>query len=145
MPCNAGFSPGCAMNRFASLSCALALTAGALSCAAAEWEPVTDTDSAIYLLDRATLTSEHGRMRAWVLVTGPYGRGLPDYGSRTQLMVFDCGERAVALKEYALHSLPGGQGVVLRTEAYEDDGLTFTQPGPGSVGDQLLGAACDPR
>ncbi|MGH8630547.1 MAG: surface-adhesin E family protein [Burkholderiales bacterium] len=135
------------MNRFALVSCAFALTAGALSCAAsaAEWEPVTDTETAIYLLDRGSLSSTQGRMRAWVLVTGPYGRGLPDYGSRTQLMVFDCGQRALALKEYVLHALPGGQGAVLRTEAYEDDGLEFTQPGPGSVGAQLLGAVCDPQ
>lgn len=135
------------MNRFAFVFPAFALMASALSCTAtaAEWEPVTDTEAAIYLLDRSSLSSAQGRMRAWVLVTGPYGRGLPDYGSRTQLMVFDCGEGAVALKEYALHSLPGGQGVVLRTEAYEDDRLEFTQPGPDSVGAQLLGAVCEPR
>jgi hypothetical protein len=130
-----------------SVSGVLVTMAGVLSCAAvaAQWEPVTDTETAIYLLDRSSVSSAEGRLRAWVLVTGPYGRGLPDYGSRSQLMVFDCGERAVALKEYALHALPGGQGVVLRTEAYADDSLEFTQPGPGSVGAQLLQAVCDPR
>jgi hypothetical protein len=35
--------------------------------------------------------------------------------------------------------------VVLRTEAYADDSLEFTQPGPGSVGEQLIGAVCDPQ
>lgn len=135
------------MSRRVFASAVFAMIAGALSCAAAaaQWEPVTDTETAIYLLDRSSVSAAEGRSRAWVLVTGPYGRGLPDYGSRSQLMVFDCGARAVALKEYALHSLPAGQGVVLRTEAYADDRLEFTQPGPGSVGEQLLGAVCDPR
>ncbi len=136
------------MNRTASALRLLAAIAGALWCAAAaaaEWEPVTDTETAVYLLDRGSLSSTQGAMRGWVLVTGPYGRGLPDYGSRTQLMVFDCVDRAVALKAYALHSLPGGQGAVLNTESYEDDRLEFTRPGSGSVGAQLLEAVCDPR
>jgi hypothetical protein len=110
---------------------------------AAEWEPVTDTETAIYLLDRSSLSVTDSGIRAWVLVTGPYGRGLPDYGSRMQLMIFDCGGVAVALKEYALYSLPAGQGTVLRTETFGDEQLEFTQPGPGSVGEQLLGKVCD--
>jgi len=124
----------------------LAAAAGVAICAcagAAEWEPVTDTETAIYLVDRSSVSAIDGTKRAWVLVTGPYGRGLPDYGSRTQLMVFDCDDLAVALKEYVLHSLPGGQGAVLVSEAYEDARLEFTSPGPDSVGSKLLGAVCD--
>lgn len=124
----------------------LAAAAGVSICAAAgaaQWEPVTDTETAIYLVDRGSVSATGGMKRAWVMVTGPYGRGLPDYGSRTQLMVFDCSDLAVALKEYALHSLPGGQGAVLLSEAYEDAKLEFTRPGPDSVGSKLLGAVCD--
>ena len=124
----------------------LAAAAGVSICAstgALEWEPVTDTETAIYLVDRSSVSAADGMKRAWVLVTGPYGRGLPDYGSRTQLMVFDCDGLAVALKEYALHSLPGGQGAVLSTEVYQDAKLEFTRPGPDSVGSKLLGAVCD--
>ncbi|HWQ39334.1 MAG TPA: surface-adhesin E family protein [Burkholderiales bacterium] len=125
---------------------ALAALASATLCGrslAAEWEPVTETESAVYLIDRTSLGPAQAVQSAWVLVTGGHGRGLEHYGSRTQLMVFDCDRRAVALKQYALHSLPGGQGVVLRAETYDDDKLEFSQQGPGSVGDQLLGAVCD--
>ena len=134
------------MNRIGSAIRMLAAIAAASACAiasAAEWEPVTDTESAIYLLDRSSLSATDGRIRASVLVTGPHGQGLPDYGSRMQLMVFDCAELAVALKEYALYSLPGGQGTVLHTETYRDEQLEFTHPGPGSVGAQLVSKACE--
>jgi hypothetical protein len=109
---------------------------------AAEWEPVTDTETAVYFLDRSSLSAVQDRKRAWIMVTGPYGESLRDYGSRTQLMIFDCANGALALKEYILHARPGGQGAVLRTEIYEDNRLDFTHPGPGSVGAQLLAAVC---
>jgi hypothetical protein len=130
----------------AALGCRLfAAAAGVSLCTAAcaaEWEPVTDTENAIYLVDRGSVSVADGTKHAWVLVTGPYGRGLPDYGSRTQFMVFNCNDHAVALKEYVLHALPGGQGAVLLSEAYEDSKLEFTRPGPDSVGSKLLGAVC---
>jgi hypothetical protein len=91
---------------------ALAALASATLCGrslAAEWEPVTETESAVYLIDRTSLGPAQAVQSAWVLVTGGHGRGLEHYGSRTQLMVFDCDRRAVALKQYALHSRPAGR------------------------------------
>ncbi len=109
---------------------------------AQSWEPVADSDTALYLIDRSSLVPAGGRVSGWVLVTGPQGTRLPDYGSRTQLMVFDCGARALALKAYEVYARPGGQGALLHTETYDEAALEFTPTSAESVGEKLLEAAC---
>jgi len=122
----------------------LALALLPLFALAQEWEPVTETDAAAYLIDKSSLVAEGGKKTARILVTGPDGQSLATYGSRIQRVVFDCAGGVMALKEYTLYALPGGQGAVLRTESYEDARLDFTRPAAGSVGERLLATACEP-
>lgn len=124
--------------------CGFALLLLPLCALAQDWQPVTETDAAAYLIDKSSLVAEGDRKAARILVTGPDGQGLATYGSRIQRVVFDCTGGVIALKEYALYALPGGQGAVLRTESYEDARLDFTKPAAGSVGERLLTAACEP-
>lgn len=136
------------MNRLALFSRITAILALGCFCIAQAqtqgWRPVADTETEAYLIDPSTVVDVDGKKLASVLVTGHDGLPLPDYGSRLQLVVFDCAGNALALKEYALFARPGAQGQRLTSGTYGDSELDFTQPSDGSVGDKLLKFVCQP-
>lgn len=136
------------MRRFAGHSIRVVLLAAACFLSAHAqaqgWRPVAETEVEAYLIDPGNVVEIDGKKLASVLVTGHEGLPLPNYGSRLQLVVFDCAGNALALKEYSLFARPGAQGQRLASGAYPDAELSFTHPSDGSVGDKLLKFVCQP-
>ena len=95
---------------------AAVIAAASLPALAVDWNTVASTDSQTVLVDRDSVHSFNGDVRAWVVHSYSHTESLGDmfpHRSKVMLYSFDCGKRELGYMQWSMQSgeFGGGQTV----------------------------------
>jgi hypothetical protein len=118
---------------------------------ASNWVDVYSASGALVYLDAESIAPRGKYMLAWWRIdydspqktTTGYPRR--EYRSAKHLMAFNCAEKTLASVESLIFAGESGQGEVVDTYSVDWNKLTFTDPTPDPLGEQMLRLVCTSR
>lgn len=112
---------------------------------ASDWATFGETSLSIWYLDKESIASVDGKMKAWFLVdfkdeqTAYNGK---KYKSTKQLSYFDCPSKTSALVQEAFFTDQFGEGTIADSYSLNKKNLEFTDVIPDSIGESMLKFVC---